>query len=889
VEFRILGPLEVADGGGPIPLEASKQRALLGVLLLHPNEVVSSERLIDELWGERPPATGAKVVQTYVSKLRRALGPEMIATRAPGYLLRIEEDALDAIRFRRLTAEGRRLAANAEHAHADTVYREALALWRGPPLADVIFESFARNEVERLEEERLGALMDRIDCELALGDHDQLVAELETLVKRHPLRERLHAQLMLALYRSGRQADALAAYHDARRTLVEELGLEPSRELQALEGAILNQDPALAATPRPPPRVPSNLPAPARPLIGRERELDEAGALLGSHRLLTLTGPGGSGKTRLALELAAEAAEEFAGGVYWVPLQAVRDPDLVLPTIAQTLGAKAGLAEHIGGRRILLLLDSLEQVLGAAPALAELLVRAPALKLFVTSREPLHLAAEHEYPVAPLREPDAVALFLERARAVKPDFEADEAVPEICRRLDCLPLAIELAAARTKALAPAALLQRLERRLVLLTGGARDAPERHRTLRATIAWSYDLLSEQEQTLFRRLGVFAGGWTLDAAEEVCGAELDTLASLVDKSLVRSEGERYSMLDTIREFALELREGGGTEELRRRHADYYLGLAREIDARIRGPQAFELLDQLERDHDNMREALAWLLDADPLDGLRLAVWIKPFWTIRNRAQEAAHWFAQALTRAGDSDPALRSHALRDAGEFAEMLGDDVEARRLYEEALELATRYGDKNEIAYALLDLRRFDEALVLFREVGNERAIGHALHVLAARAQQAGDLAQSRRLLEQSLAIARRLEIPWHLAGRLHSLGDFALDADDLDEAAGLYRESLEIDVKLRDDLAIAYCLAGLAAVAAKQRRREFAARLWGSVHSFEQTVGMRVMDPERSRYEPLLHELESASDTSAAFERGKVSTLDEAVQYALSPDRPAR
>ncbi|MGH2932031.1 MAG: ATP-binding protein, partial [Gaiellaceae bacterium] len=649
--------------------------------------------------------------------------------------------------------------------------------------------------------------------------------------------------------------------------------------------AILNQDPALAATPRPPPRVPSNLPAPATPLIGRERELDEASALLGSHRLLTLTGPGGSGKTRLALELAAEAAEEFAGGVYWVPLQAVRDPDLVLPTIAQTLGAKAGLAEHIGGRRILLLLDSLEQVLGAAPALAELLGRAPALKLFVTSREPLHLAAEHEYPVAPLREPDAVALFLGRARAVKPDFEADEAVPEICRRLDCLPLAIELAAARTKGLATAALLQRLERRLVLLTGGARDAPERHRTLRATIAWSYDLLSEQEQTLFRRLGVFAGGWTLDAAEEVCGAELDTLASLVDKSLVRGEGERYSMLDTIREFALELREEGGTEELRRRHADYYLGLARKIDARIRGPQASELLDRLERDHDNVREALAWLLDADPVNGLRLAVWVEPFWSIRNHHQEAAHWFAQALARADDSDPALRSHALREAGEFAEERGNDSEARKLFEEALELATRCGDKSHIASALLRLRRFDEALALFREVGNERGITHALHALAAKAQQAGDLDESRRLFEQSLAISRRLEIPFHLAPKLHSFGDLALDADDLNEAAALYRESLEIFVQLGDNLFIAYCLAGLAAVAAKQRRRDFAARLWGGVHAFEQTAGTRVSDRDRSRYERVLHELESASDTSAAFARGKASTLDEAVQYALSSD----
>jgi DNA-binding SARP family transcriptional activator len=309
VEFHILGPLEVADGDRAISLEAPKQRALLSVLLLHPNEVVSSARLIDELWGERPPATATKVVQTYVSQLRRVLGPGVIATRPPGYMLRVQEDALDAERFRRLTAEARRLAANGEQERAGVLFREALLLWRGPPLADVVFESFARNEVEQLEEERLGALMDRIDCELALGHHEGLAGELETFVKRYPLRERLRAQLMLALYRSGRQADALATYQDARRALVGELGLEPSRELQALEGAILNQDPALAATPRLPPLAP-NLPATTEtgtiavadieaftPLI-RELTTDEFRALVAElHRIMqtTLEEAGGQG------------------------------------------------------------------------------------------------------------------------------------------------------------------------------------------------------------------------------------------------------------------------------------------------------------------------------------------------------------------------------------------------------------------------------------------------------------------------------------------------------------------------------------------------------------------------------------------------------------------
>ena len=491
-----------------------------------------------------------------------------------------------------------------------------------------------------------------------------------------------------------------------------------------------------------------NLPIQPTPLIGRERELGDARRLLQAHRLVTLTGSGGSGKTRLALQLAAESAEDFPDGIWWVPLQALHDPEMVVPAISHALGAGDLPIESAAEAHLLLVLDNFEQVLTAASRVGEPLSQVPGAKLLITSREPLHLAAEYEYAVYPLREDEAVHLFTERARALRPDFSDDDrVVPEICTRLDCLPLALELAAARTKALSTRQLLQRLEKRLPMLTGGPRDAPERQRTLRATIAWSYDLPTTDERRTFARLAVFVGGSTLEAAEAVCETSLDTIAALVDKSLLRREGERYSMLETISEYAGEcLDESGELEQVRRRHAEYYLDKARSVERLIRSPQAAAFLDRLEADHGNMRAALTWLSSAEHDKPLRLAV-----------------------------------------------------------------------------------------------------------------------------------------WGLAARLHGFGDSALDRRDLVEASRLYRESLEIGRQLEDDLQAAYCLAGLAAVGASRGSRCLAARLWGGVNAFERTSGIRLHDPERSRYERLLHGLEQASETSADYAAGLAMTLDQAVEYAVA------
>lgn len=424
----------------------------------------------------------------------------------------------------------------------------------------------------------------------------------------------------------------------------------------------------------------TNLPVQTTPFVAREKELVEALALLRDPRvrLLTFTGAGGTGKTRLALQVGAEISAEYPDGVFWVPLQAVRDWELVEARIAQALGAADDLVAHLRPKRALLLLDNFEQVMGAAYGVGELCGDAPNLKVLVTSREPLHVAAEREYPVPPLREGEAVTLFAERARAVKPDFVEDDAVLEICRRVDCLPLAVELAAARVKVLSTEDLLLRMDKRLPLLTGGPRDAPERQRTLRAAIAWSYDLLTPEAQRAFASLAVFAGGCTLEAAEEVCQTGVDEIAELVDKSLLRREDQRYLMLETIGEFALErLIDSGRLEELHRRHAEYYLERARSVEDLIRSPQAASLLDELERDHDNLRTALAWLSGAAPDPALRIAVW----------------------------GMAGRLHSF---GDFALDHRNIIEAGRLYRESLEIGRQLQDDLQTAYSLAGLAAVD-------------------------------------------------------------------------------------------------------------------------------------------------------------------------------------
>ncbi|MDQ3672640.1 MAG: AAA family ATPase, partial [Actinomycetota bacterium] len=447
--------------------------------------------------------------------------------------------------------------------------------------------------VARLEELRLNAFEEWIDADLALRRHTDVVPELERLVREHPLRERFHAQLMLTLYRSGRQADALDAYQRARRAL-SELGLEPGTGLRELQRRILEHDPTLELPPEPRMR----LPLPPTPLLGRDRELADATTLLlrSDVRVVTLVSTGGAGKTRLALELARRNGGRFRDGVVYVPLAALTDASLVLPTIARGFELPESarktpietVAEHLAERETLLVLDNLEHLLDAVPALGQLVASAPDLKLLATSREPLRLYGEYLYPVPPLPEVAATELFLDRAQAVRPDLDralARASATEICERVDRLPLAIELAAAQAAAFEPDELLERLSERLTLLVTGPRDHPERQQTLRNTLAWSHDLLASAQRTIFARLSVFAGGWTLDAAEAICGEDGDVVAgitALEEKNLVQltaSEPEpRLTMLETIREYAAEQLLPADEREVRARHADFFLSSRR-----------------------------------------------------------------------------------------------------------------------------------------------------------------------------------------------------------------------------------------------------------------------------------------------------------------------
>jgi DNA-binding SARP family transcriptional activator len=454
-------------------------------------------------------------VRVQAPKLRP---PDTLVTQPSGYVLQVGPDELDLTRFEREVADARASLEAGDAERGSRVLHDALELWRGPALAEFAYEAFARTEIARLEEVRVAALEDRIEADLSLGRHAEVISELESLIAANPQGERPREQLMVALYRSGRQAEALEAYQAVRKRL-DELGLEPGERLRQLEKAILTHDAVLKPPPQKvPKRAHTNLPVPATSLVGRKQQLAEVIALLSDDatRLVTLTGAAGSGKTRLALQAAHDLHDEFPHGVFFVGLETVRDPAFVVPAIAKALGVTASpgealeraLRERLAAHRVLIVLDNFEQVLAAAPIIAGLLTTSAAF--LVTSRAPIRIAAEREYPVPPLTLAEARELFVHRARAVVPAFEPSPAVAEVCRRLDCLPLAIELAAARTKILSPGAIVPRLDRRLSLLTGGPSDLPTRQRTLRAALDWSYELLTKPERRLFARLAVFAGG-------------------------------------------------------------------------------------------------------------------------------------------------------------------------------------------------------------------------------------------------------------------------------------------------------------------------------------------------------------------------------------------
>jgi len=848
LELRVLGPFEAVLDGEPVAIGGPKQRSVLALLAVDVGRVVSVDRLIEGVWGEEAPDGARRSLQVYVSNLRKALAPagggdSVLVARSPGYLLDVDPDRVDAVRHASLVAEAREARAGGRHGEARARLADADALWRGEPLADLAFEPFAGPVVARLAEERADAAEDRAEAEIACGGHVDAVATLERMVEEAPLRERRWGLLMLAQYRSGRQAEALRTYGRARDTLVDELGIDPGPALRDLESRILVQDPDLAAAPEaataaPRARSRPDLPVPPSPIVGRAREVDDVSGSLrdADVRMVTLTGPGGVGKTRLAMEVGPVVVDDFPGGVVFVPLTAVDDPERVLPLAGGALGVAepadgdwtAAVAARIGDEPTLVVLDNLEQLQDAAGDVAALLAAAPGLTVLATSRVALRVAGEQEYVVGPLPvDDDAVALFLERSLARVPGYASSDddraAVAAICARVDGLPLALELAAARAKVLAPRDLLARLDDTLGLLVGGGRDLPDRQRTLRATLAWSYALLEPTDRDLLDRLSVFAGSFTVEAAEAVCAFAgdvdvLDGLSVLVDNSLVRpldADGAslRFGLLQTVRDFARErLLSSGHAGEVRDRHAAEIVRAAEAARPAIDSTGSAVVLALLRADEANHRSAMEHLLERGRLgDAARLAVALRPFWVGRGLFADGRRWLGRILADDGlEGDQ--RAPAAVAAGILAYYQDDLDDAVARLTEGSDRARRGAapgaepaDPETTALALCFLASchlfaddreaatvaIDEALALAEahELYEPHAL--ALSASAIAAAMAGDFDGERAAHERRLELVRRRGDRERVADTLNTLAEIALEAEDHEQAGRLAEEGL--------------------------------------------------------------------------------------------------
>jgi DNA-binding transcriptional LysR family regulator/predicted ATPase len=633
------------------------------------------------------------------------------------------------------------------------------------------------------------------------------------------------------------------------------------RFLAMLRQTYVGTDGAVALPPN------SNLPAPPNALIGRQRELDEVRRLVRSSRsrIVTLTGAGGSGKTRVALEVAASLVDDFRDGVYLVELAPLADPPLVESAILRVLGAKAH--ADLAGRHVLLVVDNFEHVVEAAPAIAEFVGATDHLRVLVTSRSPLALRGEALYEIAPLATTDAVALFVERALAADEAFEDDGSVRTICERLDRLPLAVELAAARVRVLPPNVLVDRLAQRLPVLVGGAHDLPARQHTMRGTIEWSHDLLDAPARRAFARLAVFRGGWTRDAAATACEVDDAALQTLVDQSLVRPDGDRYTMLETVREYAVErLGEEEDAEDLRRRHAAYFHDLAGEARGFARGPEQQEWFDRLELEQANLRAALGWATDAQVDLALKLADALEPLWTRRHH-REALLVLDPLIRASAGARTGARAGVLTVAGTLATESERQDDAERWLEEAVALARDLGDRERMAWAFKGLsrlsfargdlaearRRSEESLALFEQLEDWVPVGGRLNDLAMISRASGDLDEARAFMERALAISRASGDPHGPPGDLHTLGDIELDAENFERARRLFTEALELTLQISERYQTAHCLAGLAAVAGATGEPRVAANIWSAVLAWERDSGQVVERSSRPRYVELI------------------------------------
>ncbi len=853
VQIRLLGPIAAVDGGASLPLGGLRERALLALLALSPGQAISTDRLIDELWGEDLPAKPANALQALVSRLRRSIGADAIVTRAPGYLLDIAREDVDAARFRSLVSAA---ASTADAGERSVLYRDALDLWRGPALAEFALEEFAQREAAALEEMRLTAVEARIAADLENGAGADLVPEIEELVAAHPLRESLRASQMLALYRAGRQADALRAFTAARETLGEELGIDPGPELKALEEQILMQDEQLIVAPTTPAPT-SALPSRLASFVGRQQEMADVIDAFTSSRLVTLTGPGGAGKTSLAIEVGRSLEANYPDGVWLIELAPVTESARVADTVVGVLhleqvarlggvslpaiDSEATIVEYLRHRRALLILDNCEHLVAAAAHLAEVvLLSCPKVEVLATSRDRLGVPGELLWRVPPLGlddgHSDAVELFVSRAQAVSPSFdpatEDMDLVTDICRRVDGMPLAIELAAARSRSLSVAEIARRLGDGIAVLS-------DRQQTLRGAIDWSYELLAAEERRLFAMLSVFHGTFSLEAVEAIGGA-LDGLERLIDCSMVapvslRGEG-RYRILETLRMYAAEQLDAvGETDAVMTRLLEFYFNKLEDADNGLRGPDQLDWMQRIEADHDSMRAVLDWGAEHAPVAALRLAGRLGWYWYLRGTSAEARERFAALLKAAGpDAEPRARGDALmfhslcdtrpehvregfvdaREAYAAADHVEGVVNAQALVaawgfdldqtlsqlEEAYDLAETVDYRWGMALVrflqagaalggndnLTAVRLAGEAIDRFTGLGDRWGLGYGFYQLGTALRALGDYAGAEEALRASLEHARPMQLRREMAPVLCELGSIAVMQGDYQRAQAM-------------------------------------------------------------------------------------------------------
>jgi len=839
LDIRVLGSIELARNGAPVPVGGSKPRLALAILAAHRGSVVSTDRMCDELWGDHQPADPAAVLQSHLSRLRRLLRPEAgIVARPPGYLLEVPGETVDAGRFEWLCERAHRAS---DPRTAVELLEAALALWRGPAFGEFADHEWAVPVAARLDELRAHASEQLFEARLELGVDAGLVGDLERAAAEHPLRERLWCQLIVALYRCGRTAEALRRAESYRVLLREETGLDPSPIFRELEARVLNEDPSLAhgvhGSRRPAPRRRSGE---TTPLVGRDRELSALTDLVGSQRLVTLIGPGGVGKTKLAKRLANELWDEFDGAVFVIELAAIHDPASIAVALAsatdvqqrQHLSVEETLIEYLRSRRALLVLDNCEHLRATIATLTERFLNAcPNMTFLATSREVIGLPGEQVWRVGPLEIPSegsgvsvvaevpAARLFVERAIAARPGFAlgpdnvAD--VVRIVRRLDGLPLTIELAAARVRAMSVTALAERLESGFELLSGAQPSVPFRHRTVDDLVTWSYDLLEPDEQVLFARLSAFTGAFELEAVEGVCGGwDLGVttipmlLANLVDKSMVQAsdtEAPRYRLLETLQEYGRErISELGQREELRGRHAHWYLNLAERCAKGLAGPDESKAVALLDRELDNLRAAYFWSVESADADvALRLVAALREY-AFRCMHAEISGWAdtARQLPKANEHP---RYPVVVAVGSYGRFVRGDLEgAIELAQHAVEAADRlHVDSSGLAERALGNAWFYQGeaergmhwmdrMVDSAKTGSAARLAHAYYMRSVAYSSVGDTTSGIRLAEMSRDVAARSGSPTALAQALYA-GGVALTVSDPIGAADQLRRAADV------------------------------------------------------------------------------------------------